>query len=319
MFKHYTLSACALAAGLLAFPTLGRSGVEATSSKEAKAAVEAPVDRRITGDIGSTVISQYISRGLVLNNQGAISQDYGDLFFDLYDSKNGFINKIQLNLSIWADLDPHSTQAGTVDGSRQNTNVPYWYEFDFLPGFTFTFLQYFTFSPSYYVFISPSNAFRTFQGLNFNFGFDDTKFLGKFALHPSFTYLREIDNKAGNGKHPGNYFEIGVTPSVPVGPTTVSFPVTAGFGSDNFYARDHGFGYVTPGVQVGVPLKFIPAAYGSYNVSAAYKFYYLGNALSNFNVGDPKVNNPPANLPDDSVRHATHFENVYSATLTVNF
>lgn len=315
MIIRNTTTRFALVAAALALPLTGFAGDEPTPKD--KTVIEKPVEtqRFISGDLAVSGISQYISRGLVLNNQGVINQNYADLYLALYQSDTSFLSKVQLNLGIWFDLDPHSTQAGTATAGG-GTTLPWFYEFDFTPGFSFTLAKIITISPSYYVFTSPASAFRTFEGLNINIGLDDTKFLGAFALHPSFTYLRELHNKAGDGADQGNYFEVGITPSVPLGPVTVSLPVTAGFGTDQFYGNNDGFGFVTPGVQVAVPLKFIPSAYGTYTFTTFYKFYYLGDDLSNFNT---KVGPTPAGLEDNSVRKATHYEHVVSAGVTLTF
>jgi hypothetical protein len=306
-----------LFAGFLALTSVSRAGDDAPTPKDTPPPVTAAPTSMISGDLGLGVTSAYISRGLVLNNEGAISQDYADLYFDLYDSK-GFLNQVQFNLGIWADLDPHSTQAGTASGHSSSSSVtlPWWYEFDFLPGFTLTFDKYFKFTPSYYVFTSPASSFHTFQGLNLNLGIDDSSFLGKFALHPSLTFLRELFNKAGDGSQPGNYYEVGITPSTAVGIVTLSVPVTLGLGSNRFYGGNRGFGYITPGFTVAVPLKFIPSTLGTWNVSASYKYYYFGHDLADFNSQQGPV---PDGTENESVRRASHHTNVISAGLTLNF
>ncbi|MBV9127487.1 MAG: hypothetical protein JO117_05300, partial [Verrucomicrobia bacterium] len=132
--------------------------------------------------------------------------------------------------------------------------------------------------------------------------------------HPSLTFLRELYNKCGSGKQEGNYYEIGLSPSTTAGPVTITLPITAGFGSSRFYANNRGFGYFTPGIQLGVPLKFIPSSYGTWNFTTFYKFYYLGNSLSNFNTG-----NPTPGFGDNSVRERGHDEHVLSAALVMTF
>ncbi len=309
---------CALLAGVLTLPAVTFAGDDQTTGKETPPPVAAAPTSRISGDLGLGVTSAYISRGLVLNNEGAINQDYADLYVDLYDSKS-FLNKVQFNLGIWTDLDPHSTQAGTAAGHASSSSVttPFWYEFDFLPGFTLTFDKYFTFTPSYYCFLSPASAFHTFQGLNLNLGIDDSPILGKFALHPSLTFLRELYNKAGDGKQTGDYYEVGITPSTAVGPVTLSVPVTLGLGSNRFYGHNRGFGYVTPGFTASVPLKFIPSSFGTWNVSASYKYYYFGSDLAEFNSQQGGF--VPPGTENESVRRASHHTNVVSAGLTLNF
>jgi hypothetical protein len=307
-------SLCALAAGLLTAPGLGLAGE--VSKDKVVAPVEAPVERRISGDLGVGVVSKYITRGVVLENQGAILQPYADLYFNLYSSETGFLNKVQLNLGIWSSIHTKETDKGAVSGGNGGP-TPYWYEFDFTPGFTFTFAKYFTFSPSYYAFLSPNDGFSTFQGVNLKFGIDDSKWLGLFALHPSFTMLFEVDNKAGTGKDEGVYYEVAIQPAFAAGPASVSFPVTAGFGSGDFYGslrsdgsiENEGFGYVSGGVQVDVPLKFIPASYGSWTATASYKLYYMGDGVEDFNTRQRGGN----------VRDEHEWENLFTSGISVSF
>ena len=79
-------------------------------------------------------------------------------------------------------------------------------------------LKNFTITPSYFAFLSPNSAFQTFQGLNMNLAYDDTDLLHAFALHPHFTTLFELENKAGNGNDEGVYYEVGIAPSAPARP-----------------------------------------------------------------------------------------------------
>lgn len=304
-----TTSLYAIALSLLALPVIALAGDD-DKSKATPPPVTTPPTPFITGDAGTSFITQYISRGLVLNNQDAINQSNADLYLQLYANDSSVVSKVILDLSIWADFDPHKTQAGTAEGGTlKNVTLPWWYEFDFLPGFTFTIAKYFTFNPSLYIFTSPSSAFTTFMGANLNLAFDDSTWLGKFALHPSVTFLRELHNKAGDGRTQGDYYELDINPGLPVGPATLSFPVTLGLGSNQFYGNNSGFGYVEPGVSVAVPLKFIPAAYGPWTLTTTYRFYYLSNDLANFNTGPGP----------ESVRRASHYANVFSGGLSVTF
>jgi hypothetical protein len=308
-------SLCALAASLLALPGVGLAGEVSSKDKEV-AKVEAPVERRVSGDAGFSVVSQYVSRGVIFENQGAIVQPYADLYFSLYQKEEGFLNKVQLNLGIWNSFHTKETDKGLVSGGNGGP-TPYWYEFDFTPGFTFTFAKYFTFNPSYYAFLSPNDGFSTFQGINLKLLIDDSPWLKAFALHPSFTVLFEVDNKAGTGKDEGVYYELAIQPAVPIGPVTLSFPVTAGFGSGNFYGsqrangtiENEGFGFVSPGVQVDVPLKFIPASYGTWNFTTYYKAYYEGDGTRDFNTAGR----------GGAVRDGDRWEHVFSGGIGMNF
>ena len=129
--------------------------VAGTKAKESKKVVEkAPATESfISGDLGVTVASQYISRGVVNENQGFIAQPYADLYFKLYEG-DGFLNKVQLNLGLWSSL--HSKKTGATAG----TTLPAWYEFDWMPGISFTFAKNFNFTVTYFDFDFVSSGGR---------------------------------------------------------------------------------------------------------------------------------------------------------------
>jgi hypothetical protein len=260
--------------------------------KESKDLVEEVKKSCITGDLGVTFVSQYISRGVVLENQSVIAQPFADLYFKLYEG-DGFVNKVSLILGIWASINEEKTDRGLVSGAGFSSTDA-WYEFDYTPGVAITFAKYFTLTSSFFQFLSPNDGFATFSGINFRLDIDDSSLLGAFALKPHFTYLREIENKAGTGADEGNYYEVGIAPALPAfGPVTVTIPVTAGFGSDDFYGSlnsdtgaidDEWFGYVSAGVNVAYLMSFIPECYGTWTATAGATYYYLGEGTSDFNT-----------------------------------
>ena len=92
-----TLCAAVAAASLLARPASIFAGTD-SSDKEAKAVVQPTEPSAITGDLGVNMVSQYLTRGFVQENQGAIGQPYSDLYFAVYTAKDtDFINKVTLN------------------------------------------------------------------------------------------------------------------------------------------------------------------------------------------------------------------------------
>ena len=199
-----------LTTALAALPAFSFGGEPA---KEMKTVVEKAKESCITGDIGVNVVSQYISRGVIFENQGGIVQPYADLYFKLYEGE-GFLNKITLNLGIWNTFHSRKTDAGLVNGSGTSSTRS-WYEFDFTPGFSFTFAKNFTFTPSYYMFLSPNDGFSTFQGLNLALAYDTTDIFG-FNLAPKVQVLFELENKAGTGADEGVYYEVSIAPSFPI-------------------------------------------------------------------------------------------------------
>ncbi len=199
-----------------------------------------------------------------------IAEPYLDLYFKLYEG-TGFINKVVFNIGLWSNIDSHNEPVGN------NSTVRNWEEFDYMPGVSVTFAKNFTLTASYFEFDSPGQVFNTARSLNFNLAYDDTDLLGKFALHPHFTYLRELPAPGGAGlQQNGNYYEIGVAPGFSAGPVAITFPLTVGLGSQGFYAGDT-YGYFSGGVQLSIPISFIPDCYGKWTFSGGYTYYNLGS------------------------------------------
>ena len=312
MTKHSIAKLGILTTAILALPAISFAG---TASKDYKPVVEKCKESCITGDLGINIVSQYVSRGVIFENQSAILEPYADLYFRLYQGE-GFINKVSLNLGIWNSFHSRHTDAGAVSGG--NPTTPAWYEFDFTAGVAVTFAKNFTFTPSYYMFLSPNDGFSTFQGLNLALTYDDTDLLGAFALHPHLTVMFELENKAGTGKDEGVYYEVGIAPSVPAGPVTLTFPLTAGFGSGDFYGSlnttngnidNEGFGFFSAGVTASYAIKCLPECYGAWTATAGYTYYYLGDGTADFNTA-PR---------GGAVRDFSHNEHVFSGGLSVAF
>jgi len=322
---------CTLAAGLLVLPAASYGGQEI---KEAKEIVEKAKESCISGDLGINVVSQYVSRGVIFENQGAILEPYADLYFKLMESDSGFLNKISLNLGIWNSFHSRHTDAGLTEGfpggdsSQFNSSTRSWYEFDFTAGVSFTFAKNWTFTPSYYTFLSPNDGFSTFQGLNLKLAYDTTDLLG-FNLGLYGQVLFELENKAGTGADEGVYYEVGIAPTIPLGPVTLSFPITAGFGSNDFYGSAHtknvfvddvfvgtettvsdeSFGFVSAGVTAAYNLTFVPECLGTWTVTAGYTFYYLGDGTSDFNTAER----------GGTVRDFSEHEHVFSGGIVIAF
>jgi len=245
--------------------------------KESKELKQQCKESCISGDLGVTMPTQYMSRGLMLENQGVIAQPYLDLYFKLYEG-TGFINKVVFNFSLWSSIHSHvqPTTAGTFDATARN-----WYEFDWTPGIAVTFAKNFTATLSYFEFDSPASSFDTARSINLNIAYDDTDLLGKFALHPHVTVLSELNAPgfAGLQGH-GWYYEIGLAPSYTAGPVTFTVPITVGLGDGKRFYGDEAFGYFATGLQISVPLSFIPECYGKWTFSGGYTWYLLGDNVA---------------------------------------
>lgn len=308
MTKNTLRALCALA--LTPAPML----MAGTESKAVKEVLKE--ESCITGDLGVGAVSQYISRGVVLENQGAIIQPFADLYFKLYEG-DGFLNKVSLNLGVWSSLHSRKTDAGAIGGGSTGTRN--WYEFDWTAGMAFTVAKNLTITPSIYSFLSPNDGFSDFYGLNVAVAYNDSELWGgKFAINPTFQFLWEIENKCGTGADEGFYYEIGISPTVPVGPVTLAFPVKVGLGSNDFYGslnpstgtiEDETFGFVSAGIVATYPLSFIPECYGAWSVNASATYYYLGDGTSDFNTA-PR---------GGTVRDAENNEFVFGGGLLVAF
>jgi hypothetical protein len=168
---------------------------------------------------------------------------------------------------------------------KPTDTTPHWFEFDVKPAVAVAFAKRFVFTLAYIDAYSPSGAFHTARSLNSTLDFNDSDFLGAFALHPHLTILRELPSTGQVGLRPhGWYYEPGISPAYVLAkgsryPLTFVFPVTLGLGSQHFYAGDF-FGYANAGVSGSVPLAFVPAGYGTWTATAGYNYSYVGNALA---------------------------------------
>jgi len=258
---------------------ISSAGTETASKQPVAPPVTPPPEESwIHGDFGLNIVNEYISRGVVFENKGAILQPYLDLYVTGYESNTEFINKVTLNLGLWDSFHSRKTQANS-------DNLKYWFESDFSPGVSITFLKHWTLSPSFFAFTSPSDAFKTATGLNIKLAFDDSDYLKIVAFHPYATVLFEVnDGKIGSGKatSQGQYYEIGIGPSYAAGPVTFALPVICGFGSNNFYAKNAAFGYGSVGLNASYALP-LPKKLGTWSLNGVVAYYYLGNGLYDFN------------------------------------
>lgn len=271
MTKKSVAQICAVAA-VVALPTLSWAGTETKSSSKAKtAAPEKLQESAISGDIGLNVVTAYYSRGILQNNHSASFQPYADLNFKAYEG-DGFLNKAVFSIGVWESYTNPKTFTKNATTKTQS-----WYESDFAPAVALTFGKV-TLTETYYMYSSPNDSFKSFQGLNSKLSFDDSDLLGALALHPSVSYLKELDGKAGVGTSHGDYWEVAVAPGISAGAVALTFPVTAGFGSRHFYAKD-GFGYVSVGANLAYTLP-VSKSYGTWTANLGGTYYNTSKAAT---------------------------------------
>jgi hypothetical protein len=284
--------AAAMAAESDSLSPMSRALAETTPS--VKLQEEAAVPSRVSGFVGTTVTNAYISRFILLENQGGIIQPYAELDFSLFDEKDGFIKSSYVFGGVWTSLHTHHETTG---------NLPGWYEFDWYVGIAAGLPGGFSANLQYVEFLSPADAFGASKNVILNVGFDDEPYLDKFALNPYIQLLWETAGKAGTGDDQGVYLEVGINPGFTFSeegeyPLTLSFPIAAGFSLFNFYedagGAENRFGGVRFGVAAGVPLAFMNGqGYGEWSASGNVTYWIYGDGVEDANTG------AGANDPDD--------------------
>jgi hypothetical protein len=259
-----------------------------------------PADtRNVTATIGVNFTTHYISRGLVLEDQGFIAQPTAEIGFTLFQAENAPVSKGNFFIGIWNSLHSNQTDAGLVSGDPDlgengNTTTDIWYEFDYYLGFSFDFAKAFNLNLSYWEFLSPNEGFGTSKNYQAKLSFNDADFFtGKagLAVKPYVIAFLETDGKAGSGADEGLYVELGIEPTVFTAnaesqyPLALSVPVTVGLGFNDFYEDDEALGFVSVGLKVGVPLAFIPTSYGAWTANAGVYYYFYGDGTDDFNEG----------------------------------
>jgi len=252
----------------------------------------------IHGLVGSDFTTHYISRGLVLEDQGFIAQPYMELDITLAENKDATFSKTIGFVGIWNSLHSQHTDAGLAiadptTGDRPQVTTDLWYEFDWYAGVAFD-ISDFNLNLSYWEFTSPNQGFGRSKNVQAKLSYNDTKLWnhGKdsgFALKPYGIVFIETDGKAGSGSDEGVYIELGVEPTIFTlakegkYPVALSVPAKVGLGFSDFYEDDETLGFVSVGLKASVPLAFIPARYGSWSANAGVYYYYYGPGVDDFN------------------------------------
>jgi hypothetical protein len=280
----------ALAASAALCSLVGLAAAPSAWGEDAAQAAPAPAPPANTlslnGDFTNTLTTAYITRGVLLENQGIIYQNVGDLYFTLNDSP-----KVSFMVGMFNSVHDEKTDNGAVDGSPGTGTVKDWYEFDFWLGFNFSVTKELAGQLLYQEFHSPNGGFGACKNVQLKFTYDDSGIWKKengFKLAPYALAFWELDGKAGTGDDEGLYIETGIAPSWTFGsgdwPLTVSVPITAGFGFSDFYEDDEFFGFASVGIVGSMPLKFM-SKYGSWTAFAGGYYYLYGPGVDGFNQG----------------------------------
>jgi hypothetical protein len=241
----------------------------------APAADEGP---KISGVFGLDFNTHFISYGY---DTWGVGKDFGeDKTLNPYAELKVDFTCFYFKIGTWWDVNSNVTSA--IGGELQEVDVYYGI---YVP------ISKFTFGFAYQDWNYGGNVEKVFD---LSVSFDDTEWLGAFAMHPSFTAHKlssggEVTRNTAPGdiiKDSGWAYVINLAPGFTLMESKtldllVSFPITIAFGDGDFY-DDAGFAYASVGVSLTVPLKFIPAKYGSWTISGGLAYYFTpDDALPN--------------------------------------
>lgn len=217
-------------------------------------------------------------RGLNVENEGLVFQPLFLVFLDLYNNKESFIQDVTLTAGVWSSF--HSRESGADPGN--------WNEFDPIGGLGFKFADNWKLDLNYTSFVSMVDSYPTSTHLEVKLGYDDSKLLGAFALHPYVAYWQELNYKAtvafnSATSEESNYFTIGINPGFKVGSVKFELPTYINLVNDDFYQKFDGTGggsglaVFGTELKMSVPLTFVPKDLGFWTLYAGVKYYHLSN------------------------------------------
>lgn len=206
----------------------------------------------LSASVSLDVVSQYFFRGFELQDEGLIFQPGAELSMAVSDSEDV---DVSVYVGAWESI--HS-----VPGAAATDSPASWFESDLYGGVVIT-TGLFEFGIGYTGYFYPSDALSEIHELTFSVGFDDSEYLGDYALSPYIMYALEIENDNGPEL---DYLEIGGGMSFDLTeefdlPVTLDVPLTLGLSADDYYTDATGneeiFGFFSVGGIVTVPMSEI--------------------------------------------------------------
>ena len=255
------------------------------SAPEAAAEPEGPLSR-LSGSFQADFTNVYFFRGILQERDGFIAQPWGELYYSLYQSEDGFIRDFSIGGGVWASFHTEETLADHGPHAL--------YETDWYPVISLEFPNSVSLTTIYYFYTSPNGAYDTVEELNFKLAWDDSETFGRFAVQPWINLAIET-HRTSFGDKEGVGLQMGIAPTLyefahDTYPVTLTAPLEIGFAIDDYYEREDGsenpFGYLSFGLSASVPLAFMPASTGSWSFTLTGKGYYLSNTLEEANRGD---------------------------------
>jgi len=220
----------------------------------------------VTGDIGYSINSHFVSYGLdVWGGSGdffggrSTSFIYGDVYVPLTPELTWSVNA-------WTDV--NSNVPSAIGGSLQ--------ELDIGTGFTYNFGAV-TAGIAYGAWVYAGDVEEI---VDFSLAFNDTGWIiPDFSFAPKITWHYRA---SGNGAQSvGSAVVLSVGPSFPLGSGfTLGVPAgVAFFTTDTFQGgTEGGFGYAYFGGSLGVPLSFLPESFGAWSANFDLIAYFTNSS-----------------------------------------
>lgn len=288
--KSIRMAAALVAAGSLGLATVASADElapeavivgEEIAVVEAAACPDCPAGNTgmISLAVGIDFYDKYFFRGYTQQADGLQTQPWAEVAIQLVDNGDKPFGDVSLFIGTWNSLNSRHHGFGDDPATTGPRN---WYESDFYAGVGTSLGWGVSASVSYIAYMYPNNEGRAGEGdtigeIDLAFEYDDSEYLGDFALSPYALFAFEIHNgtgtdSAGNSSEAG-YFEFGVEPGYTVlgdtdYPISLSVPMSLGVSMYDMYYGDNDLGWAQLGGVVSVPLSFIPSSYGSWSVAA---------------------------------------------------
>ena len=274
-----------------------------TSAPAAALAQERTVKFGQVGSLGDVGVAESSNTGMV-HVSGGLRLDTADYFRGAFDDVPERLDEfvigpdLSLTFELWREgagfLRDLSLTLGTQNGLAEQVQASdslnnWWYESNNFVGLAARLPADWVVGLTYTIYTSPNDVSPTFQEVALA-----TKYTGTIlgiAFNPQLkvTVPLERDDAAFQT---GVYTELALTPSIrPFGnAVSLSFPLVVGAGFDGYYGPDddasvHG----GAGVNVGIPLAFIPRGYGRWALNVGGHVVVRDDdirRLSTFDGGD---------------------------------
>ena len=290
----------------LSAASLGAVAVTSTATHPLHAE-DAP--SRIHALVSFEFANEYVTpRGMLVRDKGLTVQPLFLTFTSLYKG-DSFINDVTLVGGVWNDLGTSGVSVHPPFGSSPKTP---WTEIDPIGGFSFGLGKNFKLDITYTAFAEQILDIGTSHHLETKLSFDDTSYLGAFALHPSITLWQELDGKATDAALPGgviklppvnkaanhpapnssHYFDLAVAPGYAFkdfhglkieAPTRILMPDERFYG--DFYAKSSTVAIFETGLKASFPINFMPSGLGHWSGHVGFKYInFVDDNLYNLNL-----------------------------------